>query len=256
VIGTGLRAYALDFQSLWADEIFSLTITDPTLPFGLFWDRVLADTHPPVYYLVLRWSSLAFGQSEFAARAPSVLFGILTVCAAAILPGASLTRGSRVALPLLLAVSPGAVWYAREARSYALLLLLSTVITVVGIRLLRCLPYEDSKARAAVTMLTAAGLLASFTHYFGFLLTMAVFFTCFLLADSRHRAIIVLSGSGVVASFMPWVVYHSRFITGERATWIGKPSVAASIDWFEHLAFGGMSALLVFIGAATAVLAT
>jgi uncharacterized membrane protein len=159
-------------------------------------------------------------------------------------------------LPLLLAVSPGAVWYAREARSYALLLLLSTVITVACIRLLRCMQREDGDARGALTMLTVAALLASFTHYFGFLLAMAVFFTCFLLADSRHRAIIVLFGCGVVASFVPWVVYHSRFITGEQATWIGELSIAASIYWFEHLAFGGMAALLVFIGAATAVLAT
>jgi hypothetical protein len=54
LLGAGLRAYALDFQSLWTDEIFSLMITDPTLPFHQFWDRVLADTHPPIYYMVLR----------------------------------------------------------------------------------------------------------------------------------------------------------------------------------------------------------
>jgi hypothetical protein len=52
------------------------------------------------------------------------------------------------------------------------------------------------------------------------------------------------------------MVYHSRFITGEQATWIGKLSVAASIHWFEHLAFGEMASVLVFIGAATAILAT
>jgi len=256
VFGAGLRAYALDFQSLWTDEISSLMITDPTLPFRQFWDRVLADTHPPIYYLILRWSSSALGQSEIVARAPSVLFGILTVCAAGILPSASLSRSSRVALALLLAVSPGAVWYAREARSYALLLLLSTLITVACIRLLRCMPREDRAARGALTMLTMAALLASFTHYFGFLLTMAAFFTCFLLVDSRHRALVVLSGCGAVALFMPWVVYHSRFITSERATWIGELSVAASIDWFKHLAFGGSASLLVFIGAAVALLAT
>ena len=51
VLGAGLRGYALDFQSLWTDEISSLMITDPTLPFRQFWDRVLADTHPPIYYL-------------------------------------------------------------------------------------------------------------------------------------------------------------------------------------------------------------
>jgi uncharacterized membrane protein len=256
VLGAGLRAYGLDFQSLWTDEISSLMITDPTLAFRQFWDRVLADTHPPIYYLVLRWSSSAFGQSETVARAPSVVFGILTVCAAAILPAASLSRSSRVALGLLLAVSPGAVWYAREARSYALLLLLSTLITVACIRLMRCIPREDRAARRALTMLTMAALLASFTHYFGFLLTMAAFFTCFLLVESRHRPIVVLSGCGAVALFMPWVVYHSRYITNEQAIWIGQLSVAASIDWFKHLAFGGTDSLLVFIGAAMAVLAT
>jgi len=156
---------------------------------------------------------------------------------------------------LLLAVSPGAVWYAREARSYALLLLLSTLITVACIRLLRCMPREGRAARGSLIMLSVAALLASFTHYFGFLLTMAAFFTCFLLVDSRHRAIVVLFGCGAVALFMPWVVYHSRFITGEQATWIGELSVAASIDWFKHLAFGGTASLLVFIGAAIAVLA-
>ena len=51
VLGAVLRGYALDFQSLWTDEISSLMITDPTLPFRQFWDRVLADTHPPIYYL-------------------------------------------------------------------------------------------------------------------------------------------------------------------------------------------------------------
>jgi len=61
LLATGLRVYALDHQSLWTDEIFSLTTTDPTLSLHEFWDRVLADTHPPIYYLLLRLWSTAFG---------------------------------------------------------------------------------------------------------------------------------------------------------------------------------------------------
>jgi hypothetical protein len=55
------------------------------------------------------------------------------------------------------------------------------------------MPREDRAAREALTMLTMAALLASFTHYFGFLLALAAFFTCFLLVDSRHRADLVPS---------------------------------------------------------------
>ncbi len=256
LIGAGLRVYALDHQSLWTDEIFSLTTTDPTLPFRQFWDRLLADTHPPIYYLLLRLSSTAFGQSEIAVRAPSVLFGVLTVCAAALLPGSSLSRSSRVAFPLLLAVSPGAVWYAREVRSYALLLLLSTIITGACIRFLKCTPQQDREARRAILVLTTAAVLASFTHYFGFLLSAAAFCTCFLLTDGRRRAMVVLAGCAVIASFVPWVMYHSQSIATERATWIAEFPVAASIRWFEYLAFGGTASLALFVGAAAAALAT
>jgi 4-amino-4-deoxy-L-arabinose transferase-like glycosyltransferase len=75
LFGAGLRVYVLDYQSFWSAEVFSLVVTDPTLTFREFWDRVLTDTHPPIYYLLLRLSSAFLGESEIAARAPSALFG-------------------------------------------------------------------------------------------------------------------------------------------------------------------------------------
>src|SRR5216683_5151427 len=256
LLAAGLRVYALDHQSLWTDEIFSLMTTDPALTLHQFWDLVLADTHPPIYYLVLHLSSTVFGQSEIVARAPSAFFGVLTLCVAAVLPGSSLSRSSRLAFLLFLAFSPGAVWYAREARSYALLLLLSTVITLACIRFVQCRQHEDRKARGAIVMLAAVSVLASFTHYFGFLLAAAAFLTCFLLSNRRRRAIVVLAGSGVAACFVPWVVYHSQTIDPQRAIWIAELSVAASLRWFEYLSFGGTASLALFIGTAAVLLAT
>src|SRR6266481_3709671 len=199
LIAGAVRVYKLDYQSLWSDEIFSLITTDPNLSVSEFWARVRADTHPPIYYLLLRLSSSVFGQSELAARAPSAVFGILSLCAAAILPGSSLSRSARLALPLLIAASPGAAWYDREARSYALLLLLSTVITLACLRFVRSMPDEEPKARRAVVMLTAAAVLASFTHYFGFLVAAAAFTTCFLLTGRRHKSIVAFAGCSVLA---------------------------------------------------------
>lgn len=253
LLGTGLRVYALGYQSFWTDEIFSLMTTDPTLTFREFWDRVLADTHPPLYYVLLRLSSSILGQSEVAARAPSALFGVLTLLAAAILPGSSLARSSRLVLLLFLAISPGAVWYAREARSYALLLLFSTVITLACISFVHCRPEENRKARALLVTLTASSILASFTHYFGFLIAVAAFLTCCFLTHRPRRPIVILAGCGVITSFAPWVIYHSHTINAEWATWIGKLSIAASLRWFEYLSFGGPTSLALF-GSAVAVL--
>ena len=71
VLGAGWRLYGLNLQSAWADEITTLVITDPALTFGQFWQLVIADVHPPLYYLLLRFWSAAFGQSDVAARIPS-----------------------------------------------------------------------------------------------------------------------------------------------------------------------------------------
>ena len=251
LLGAGLRLYKLDYQSLWSDEIFSLITTSPRLSQGEFWDRVLADTHPPLYYLLLWLWSSAFGQSALAARAPSAVFGILTLCAAVILPGSSLSRGTRLALPLLIAASPGAAWYDREARSYALLLLLSTVITLACLRFLRLMTHQDGKARDAMITLTAAAVLASFTHYFGFLLAAAAFATSFLLTTRRRKATVGLAGCGVLALFLPWVMYHSQFVDARLTGWIGNYPLGAVTEWFIYLSFGEMASVALFVATAT-----
>jgi uncharacterized membrane protein len=256
LIAGAVRVYKLDYQSLWSDEIFSLITTDPNLSVSEFWARVRADTHPPIYYLLLRLSSSVFGQSELAARAPSAVFGILTLCAAAMLPGSSLSRGARLALPLLIAASPGAAWYDREARPYALLLLLSTLITLACLRFVGAMPGEAGKARGAIAMLTAAAVLASFTHYFGFLVAAAAFTTCFLLTGRRRKAIVAFAGCSVLALFVLWVVYHSRFVDTRLAEWIANFPLTASIDWFSYLSFGGTAPLVPFVAAALIFFAT
>jgi hypothetical protein len=250
LLGVALRIYKLDYQSLWSDEIFSLITTSPRLSPGEFWDRVLADTHPPLYYLLLRLSSSAFGQSELAARAPSAIFGILTLCAAVILPGSSLSRGTRLALALLIATSPGAVWYDREVRSYALLLLLSTLITLACLRFLRSAPDETGKARGAMITLTAAAVLASFTHYFGFLVAAAAFATSFLLTTRRRKTTVGLAGCGVLALFLPWVMYHSQFVDARLTGWIGNHPLSAAIEWFVYLSFGETASVALFVAVA------
>ena len=255
LLGVGLRTYRLDYQSLWTDEVYSLIVTDPTLMFREFWDRVLADTHPPIYYLVLRLSSAVFGQSEMAARAPSVLFGVLTLCVAVIVPGA-LSARSRLVFLLLLTISPGAVWYAREARSYALLLLLSAVITLTCTSFVQCTHSEDRKARTAFGMLITASVLASFTHYFGFLLAVSAFLACFLLTEKRRQVTVVFGACCITVCVLPWIAYQSQTIDPQRAAWIGELSFVASLRWFEYLTFGGTVSVILFVATAVILLAT
>jgi uncharacterized membrane protein len=98
---------------------------------------------------------------------PSAIFGILTVAAAAFVK--PLPAAGRLAFMALLAVSPGAIEYAQEARSYSLLLLFSTVVTSACLGFVGN-PMNDRAAVWSIVALAVAGILGSYTHYFGFLL--------------------------------------------------------------------------------------
>src|SRR5579883_2590642 len=144
-LATLLRFYGLVRQSAWADEITTLFITDPSASFASFWQRVLSDTHPPLYYLLIRAWSAAFGQSDLAARLPSAIFGVVAV-AAAMIAFNGCRFHTRLTLSLFLALSPGAIEYSQEARSYSLLLLLSTIITGACFQFVRASREESGNA--------------------------------------------------------------------------------------------------------------
>jgi uncharacterized membrane protein len=208
LLAAALRIYRLDWQSVWFDEVFSLIVAAPSQRFEEFWGWVRTDVHPPLYYLLLRiWSGI-LGQSEAATRSLSAIFGVLTVAAAGIVFRPALSPVGRVSLMLLFAVSPAAIRYSQEVRSYALLIFLATLLTGLCTHHLRA--SSPREANRVVAVLTLVAVLASFTHYFGFLFAVTALFTCLVgTIDDRGRSWGVITGIVVVvATFLPWVIYH------------------------------------------------
>jgi len=247
MLAGALRFYGLVRQSAWADEITTLFITDPSASLAAFWQRVLSDTHPPLYYLLLRAWSAAFGQSDLAARLPSAIFGVVAVAAAMITFKGCRFR-TRLTLSLFLALSPGAIEYSQEARSYSLLLLLSTIITGACFQFVRASCEESGNALPALIALAVAGIVASYTHYFGFLIAVAACLTAILASLGNRRRCIsaALALAGTVSLFLPWVFYHLHYMSyGMRMSgWIADFPVGATVSWFIRLSLGGTAGVL------------
>ncbi len=118
-----LRAYQLDYQSLWRDETDALRFATQPLT-GLLGMFTLPGQNGPLFFLLLRpWLALS-GHSEFALRFPSVLAGTLAVPVLYTL--VSRLAGWRAALvaATLAATAPYLVWYGQDAKMYSLLTLL------------------------------------------------------------------------------------------------------------------------------------
>ncbi len=115
------RAWGLDFQSLWRDEVDALRFA--TRP----WPELLAMfTRPgengPLFFLLLRpWLAVA-GHSEYALRFISLIAGVIAVALGMALAGRlKAPRPARLVTGLLLATNPYLTWYSQEGKMYALI---------------------------------------------------------------------------------------------------------------------------------------
>jgi hypothetical protein len=132
--GFAIRIYQLSARSLWFDEAFSWRIH--TFHFAELFQRVGRDNHPPLYFILLKgWASF-FGESAFALRSLSVLFGSLSILGAFLFATEAfgknlLTAETNDDLPrrgygpgllagALIALSAFQVRYSQELRMYTL----------------------------------------------------------------------------------------------------------------------------------------
>jgi hypothetical protein len=133
------RFAGLTHQSFWYDEGYTVALGSTT-SFHEFWSRfgnfTTSEHLQPLYYLlVFFWSRLA-GVSDAALRAPSALFSIGSGIAACFAVNA--LAGGRHKIVLLastaLIASSFSLYYAQEARPYALLQFLAFLLLATFLR--------------------------------------------------------------------------------------------------------------------------
>ena len=158
IVAAILRLLYLGKQSIWHDEALSIALTRTS------WRDMLVtlaghDALSP-YMVLLRLWTTCFGESETAARMPSVIFSVATLPPLYVL--ARRLAGTRVATvtSILFALNGFSIRYAQETRCYSLMALLSVGSWVF---FLRCL---DAPAVPNYLGYIATSVLGAYTHIF------------------------------------------------------------------------------------------
>ena len=129
------RIWGLDRHSLWLDEAFSYHYSGLSLH-DIWRVMPLYESHPPVYFTILKAWRAAFGDGEAAMRGLSVAAGTATVPLVYLLGRLAGGRrdGHRIGAfaALLFAISPLHLDFAQQARPYALIIL-ATATTLCGV---------------------------------------------------------------------------------------------------------------------------
>lgn len=238
-----LRVYQLGAQSLWYDEAFSVAYA--ASPVGRLLSLVSQDNHPPLHFVLLHlWIRLA-GCSEFAARFPSVIAGVIVVALALVLARLAWGERAGLAAAVLVGLSPLEVWYSQEARMYEMGSALSLVSLYVFWRYLASSRWIEGAPRGrsgrAAILAAAVGAAALYTHYYtGFVLLAENLLVGGLLLWRWARARkLKLAGSflwaasqlGIMVLFAPWAPFLAERYATDATYWPGTLPPAKALGW-------------------------
>ena len=229
-----LRLHRLGDQSLWVDEAMSVVFAARPLP-ELFHLLVTDDIHPPLYPVLLHYWMLIAGNSEFAVRLPSVLFGILLIPLIYV-TGRRLESiaGLKERLPVSLVGLVGAViattsafyiGYSQEARNYMAVTFMGMLSSYL---LLVALDAPRWKNWLLYALSTSAAL---YTHYTAFLL-LAFQLLFVALTWRSHRRFWkgwLASLAAVAVSYLPWLSYSIAQIERISDYWPGTLQLDAAV---------------------------
>jgi len=119
-LGLVLRLICIN-QSLWLDEAIGALSVKNLSYHDIISSFLTVDNHPPLYYLLLKFWTGFFGYSEIALRAPSIIFGLVTVYLIYLI-GRKIFSSKKAGLiaAALLSTSQLHVYYSQEARMYSM----------------------------------------------------------------------------------------------------------------------------------------
>ncbi len=162
VLAALLRFWRLGHQGFWFDEGNTALLVQfsPGKMLGLI---PQSESTPPLYYCVAWVWSRVFGHTEVGLRSLSAVLGVATVPLAYAAGAKLVSRQAGLIACAVTAFNPLLIWYSQEARSYAMLVFLSSAALVA---FAYCL--DDPSPRRLGAWVVASGL-ALATHYYAVL---------------------------------------------------------------------------------------
>ena len=236
LVGAVFRFYALDHQSIWNDEVFSLNVAKLPLA-GIPGELRQSYFHPPLYFGLLHFIVNWLGTSEWALRLLSALFGSLTVGAVFLVTWKLFNEQSAMWASLFCLIAPFHIAYSQEARPYALAGFFCVVSTVALYQ-----AWVRKRPRYYVLYILAT-VVALYTHHWVVFLISAQ--AAFVVTDGVLRReslkLPVLSYLCIAASYVPLVgtVLHQTGRVSAAPWFWAEPASLDHVLW-TALAFSGV----------------
>jgi Dolichyl-phosphate-mannose-protein mannosyltransferase len=197
LVGLVLRAAGLD-ESLYGDELYTYELSErpgvDDVVSGVAGDLEIS---PPLYF-VFAWAATKLGEPHVWLRVPSFVTGVAAIPALYLLGLRTVGRAAALAGAALLALSPFAILYAAEARSYALTMLFVLLSTLA---LLAALESRRARDWGLFALAAWAALLSHYTAVFP-LVAQAGWV---VFAHRERLRELAFAGGATAVGLLPWL---------------------------------------------------
>ncbi|MBK1990694.1 glycosyltransferase family 39 protein [Sphaerospermopsis aphanizomenoides BCCUSP55] len=261
-LGAILRFWHLGLKPLWLDEIITaifslgknyldipLDVVFPlhqlqeifTLQPGVSCSQIAKNianysTHPPLFfcgmYSWLGWLQPLGTDWVEKLRLLPVLFGVAAIIGIYGVNSIAFSPTSGIIAALFMALSPFAVYLSQEARHYTLPMLLIILSLLLLIKIQQDIFTRQSAKFRFWLFWSIINSIGLYVHYFFILAFIAEIATLSLLIYHGREKIIkltqiclylIISTSGIIISFIPWILLISNHFTKSETNWLPSP---------------------------------
>lgn len=247
VVSAFLRIFKLDFQSVWLDEIHSLSEANPNFSFSELYSSLLtAEPHPPLYFVLVQLFFKIFGYTSFVLRFFSFLVGLGGLITLYFLAKELYNKKAAIYSVVFLGINSYHIYYSQEGRMYALLFFTTTLSFFFLAKFLK-----ERNLKWALWLGFSAGLMIN-SHFFGLLTLLSIYFILlgfFIVCNKEQMK------SFFKFSFLSLFITSIMFLPSLKLLkksseikeiWIPKPTSDAYTIIFKEF-FGNSEILLLII---------
>ena len=233
---------------------------------------LIADVHPPLYYLILKPISDLTNENMFCARILSASAGIVALWSGTLFLSRHFGKKSALFYACFLYLNPFMIQKTTEIRMYMLASMFTIISGICSYHILsKANSLQNNKVCGATPQthnpsgkywiyFTLSSLLAAYTHYYALLVM------CFLYAglivhflytkNKKQIASWLICAACTIIIYLPWLPVALRQVTAvNQAYWISMPTSRlaplrelfySAIPYSEHIYLGVIFVLIIF----------
>lgn len=225
VVNMILKIIYLTKPPIGGDEPFSIFYAQTD--YSTLAAMLPTENNPPFYTIFLKYWVELFGIEPFTVRFPSLVFS--SICAAVIFHIGKRFYGTFTGLfaSLIFTFASFQVYFAHEARPYALFALLTAISMLFFLKLV------IDKIPRAIIGLTIVNIILIYTHFFGFFVLFVQFTAFLLISDIRKKQWkpLIISWGITFLAFLPYLpIILRRYGESSNGTWLPTPSIVNLYD--------------------------